>query len=90
MLGRCFESTACTGAAHSPTMTAADALAAHDYAKLPPRLTTAEVSAITRLKKRSLWKRVREGRGPKPIRVGGRLLWDRDEVLRFVGLPVPA
>jgi hypothetical protein len=50
---------------------------------LPPRVTRAELAAFWRLTPRSLERYLAMGIGPRPIRIGGRLLYRREDVLAF-------
>jgi len=57
-----------------------------DIASLRPLLTSEETASLLRIKRRTLWENHRTGRGPQPTKVGHRLLYNRDEILRAVGL----
>ena len=48
---------------------------------LPPRLTRAELAALWRVSVRTIERREAAGLCPAPIRIGGRVLYRRDEVL---------
>ena len=51
---------------------------------LPPMLTAAETADLLRIKRKSLWERRRLHRPPHAAKVGGRLLYPRDEVLALL------
>ncbi len=53
---------------------------------LPPKLTAAEVAKLMRVTVGTVYRRHLGGHGPQPIKSGGRLLYDRDGVLKAIGL----
>ncbi len=55
-------------------------------AHLPPLLTVEEYCALRRCRPKTLYDRKLRGVGPQPRRVGGRLLYRREEVLAELGL----
>jgi hypothetical protein len=57
-----------------------------DYGDLPPLIKTTEYAEIHRITRRAVWKRIARGVGPMPVKRGRPLLFDRDEVLRAVGI----
>ena len=65
-----------------PLQTAPSARSPWSY---PNRLTTAEVCALARYGPATLWRRVKQGRMPKPVDRGRHSLFDRDEVLAALG-----
>ncbi|QQA42005.1 helix-turn-helix domain-containing protein [Pelagovum pacificum] len=54
-----------------------------DQAELPPRLTERELSEHWRVTTRTLQRWRAEGFGPRWLRIGGRILYPRDEVLAY-------
>ncbi|MFC0195375.1 helix-turn-helix domain-containing protein [Microbacterium arthrosphaerae] len=65
-----------------------------DAAALPLLLNTAEAAAVLRLAPKTLRNWVVEWpeqhRGPEPVKVGGRRLYRRDDVLACAGLEAAA
>lgn len=55
-------------------------------ADLEPLLTSAETAQLLRLKPATLHQNHYRKRGVQPRKVGGRLLYRRDEVLKAAGL----
>ncbi len=51
---------------------------------LPPMLTASEVAKLLRIKTKSVWERRRLGKPPFAAKVGGRLLYPRDDVLALL------
>lgn len=55
-------------------------------ALLPPLISSAQYAVLACVKPRTIIARVREGFGPRPVkRIGNRMFFDRDEILRFCG-----
>lgn len=54
-----------------------------DAIPLPPRMTEKEVAAHWRVTPRTLQRWREEGFGPSWLRIGGRILYTRDEVLGY-------
>jgi transcriptional regulator GlxA family with amidase domain len=52
-------------------------------ASLPERLTREELAAFWRVSVRTIERREAVGIGPKPIRLGARVLYRREDVLAF-------
>lgn len=52
----------------------------------PARLTTSEVCELARYKRDTLWRRIREGKMPKPVDRGREALFDRAAVEKALGL----
>ncbi len=50
---------------------------------LPERLTRAELAQFWRVSTRTIERHEMAGIGPRPIRVGGRVLYRRDDVLAW-------
>lgn len=50
---------------------------------LPPRLTREELALFWRVSIRTIERRDAMGIGPQPIRVGGRVLYRREDVLAW-------
>ena len=50
---------------------------------LPQRLTRAELAAFWRVSVRTIERHEASGHGPKPIRLGARLLYRREDVLAW-------
>ena len=50
---------------------------------LPQRLTRAELAAFWRVSVRTIERHEASGHGPKPIRLGGRILYRREDVLAW-------
>jgi len=48
---------------------------------LPPYLSIKDISGLTGLGKTTIYRRVNDGTFPKPIKIGFRSLWKRDELL---------
>lgn len=62
-----------------------------DAAALPLLLTTDEAAAVLRISPKTLRNWVADAdRGPRPVKVGSRTLYRRDDVLIFAGLVVAA
>lgn len=57
-----------------------------DIESLPPTITSGEYAELARVRQRTVWDWHNQGRGPQPAKVGSRLLYNRDEVLEFLGL----
>ncbi|MGH1349037.1 MAG: helix-turn-helix transcriptional regulator [Nannocystales bacterium] len=51
---------------------------------LPPMLVASEVATLLRIKTKSVWERRRLGKPPQAVKVGGRLLYPRDDVLALL------
>ncbi|MDP9880272.1 putative DNA-binding transcriptional regulator AlpA [Variovorax boronicumulans] len=53
---------------------------------LPPYLTIRQVSAVTTLARSSIYNRISDAKDPppRPLRAGRRVMWGRDEVLRYL------
>jgi DNA-binding transcriptional MerR regulator len=60
-----------------------DPAAPPSVAELPSRLTRAELAQLWRVSLRTIERYEAAGIGPQPIRVGGRVLYRRDDVLAF-------
>lgn len=56
---------------------------------LARRLTTREVAALSRRTEKCIRNRVYAGKVPQPCSRDGRLLFDRDAVLAWIGGEVP-
>jgi len=54
------------------------------YIKLQQLMTIAEVSSELRLGKSTVWRLVRAGALPKPIRIGGSTRWIQSEIEEFI------
>lgn len=52
-------------------------------ADLPPRLTPRELAAFWRVCVRTVERRAAASLGPKPIRIGARVLYRREDVLAW-------
>lgn len=50
------------------------------------RITTSEVLELARYGRHTLWKRIRQGRFPKPVDRGRENLWSRADVEKALGL----
>ena len=50
---------------------------------LPQRLTRAELASFWRVSVRTIERYEASGHGPKPIRLGGRILYRREDVLAW-------
>ena len=50
---------------------------------LPPRLTRAELALLWRVSLRTVERHEAAGIGPKPVRIGGRVLYRREDVLAW-------
>ena len=50
---------------------------------LPPRLTRAELALLWRVSPRTIERYEAAGIGPQPIRIGGRVLYRREDVLAW-------
>ena len=48
----------------------------------PAYLSIKDISGLTGLGKTTIYRRVNDGTFPKPIKVGFRSLWNRDELMR--------
>ncbi|WP_409047039.1 helix-turn-helix transcriptional regulator [Microbacterium sp. HA-8] len=65
-----------------------------DAATLPLLLTTAEAAAVLRLAPKTLrnwlcdWETLQ--RGPEPVKLGGRRVYRRSDVLAYAGIEVAA
>ena len=63
-------------------------------AAIPPLLTTDETAAVLRIAPKTVrnwvtdWDELR--RGPRPVKLGGRRVYRRDDVLAFAGIEVAA
>src|SRR5262245_58488259 len=53
---------------------------------LPLRLTTDEVCDLARFGEVTLWRRIRDGKMPRPVDRARQHLFDRDAVLRALGM----
>jgi len=53
---------------------------------LPPYLTIKQVIAVTTLARSSIYNRMSDTKDPlpRPLRVGRRVMWSRDEVLQYM------
>ena len=47
-------------------------------------LTSEEVAELLRMTQRGLWNWIREGKGPRSALIGGKRLYDADEVEAFI------
>ncbi len=56
----------------------------HDDADRPLLLPVEEVSRLTHLAPRTVWRYASAGRMPAPIRVGNRKLWRRQDLEEWV------
>ena len=56
---------------------------------LPERMTTTEVCALARFSAITLWRRRKQGKMPRAIDRGREALFDRDAVLRALGMHLP-
>lgn len=62
-----------------------------DLARLPPRLSTPEVCKLARYSRATLWRRIDAKQMPEPVDRGGKgFLFDRDSVLKALGLAAPS
>lgn len=50
---------------------------------LPARLTVQELAALWRVTPRTIERRVKAGDAPTPVRLGGRVLFRREDVLAW-------
>jgi excisionase family DNA binding protein len=50
---------------------------------LPARLTVQELAAFWRVSVRTIERRVQSGAAPPPLRLGGRILFRREDVLAW-------
>jgi predicted DNA-binding transcriptional regulator AlpA len=50
---------------------------------LPERMTRRELAKFWRVSARTIERREAAGRGPKPIHIGGRVLYRREDVLAW-------
>ena len=57
-----------------------------EHGGLPPYLTIRQVSAVTTLARSSIYNRMSDAKDPlpRPLRAGRRVMWSRDEVLRYM------
>ena len=62
---------------------------AESQGEQPLLLDVKGVSWITSLSERSIWRGVDVGRVPKPLKVGGRRLWRRSDIERWVAAGCP-
>lgn len=53
---------------------------------LPRRLTTSEVCSLARYSSVTLWRRIKAGEMPRPVDEGRQALFDRDAVLKALGM----
>ncbi|WP_454914163.1 helix-turn-helix transcriptional regulator [Variovorax gossypii] len=62
------------------------AAGAPQHEGLPPYLTIRQVSAVTTLARSSIYNRMSDAKDPlpRPLRAGRRVMWSRDEVLRYM------
>lgn len=51
---------------------------------LPLLLTTHQVSELTSLGERTVWRYSRSGAMPNPVRIGGAVRFRRDEILDWI------
>ena len=51
--------------------------------ELPSRLTRAELASLWRVSARTIERREALGIGPRPMRIGGRVLYRREDVLAW-------
>ena len=51
--------------------------------ELPSRLTRAELALLWRVSLRTIQRYEAAGIGPQPIRIGGRVLYRREDILAF-------
>ena len=51
--------------------------------ELPSRLTRAELALLWRVSARTLERREASGFGPRPMKIGGRVLYRREDVLAW-------
>jgi predicted DNA-binding transcriptional regulator AlpA len=64
-------------------MMAPDPQASVTQDALPPRLTRAELALFWRVSVRTIERREAMGIGPQPVRLGGRVLYRREDVLAW-------
>lgn len=56
----------------------------------PALLTLSEAAALCRMSKPTFWRRRRDGSiGPRPARVGGKLLYRADELREWIAAGMP-
>lgn len=55
----------------------------------PLLIDVAEAARLTGLSPRTVWRYASSGRFPSPLRVGGRRLWNRAELIRWVNSGCP-
>jgi excisionase family DNA binding protein len=53
---------------------------------LRPKIFASEVAEILRRPIKTVYRLAKEGKIPKPRRVGGKLLWDAQELLEFLAV----
>ena len=51
-----------------------------DHPSLPERMTRDELAALWRISPRTLLRWEADGIGPRPLRIGGRVLYRREDV----------
>jgi len=61
-----------------------------DQTTAPLLIGVAEVGRITSLAPRTVWRHVSAGRLPRPLKVGGRRLWRREAIVRWIEAGCPA
>jgi predicted DNA-binding transcriptional regulator AlpA len=75
--------------AKSPSINAAglvDESATNTYEHYSARLTTREICAIARYGPITLWRRIKTGQMPRPVDRGREHIFDREAVLKALGL----